>query len=45
MNLPYEIPRFHGFNADNKVNTGPVRDEPNGDGAESAESGIYITVM
>ena len=45
MNLTYEIPRFHGFNTDDEVITRPVQDEPNGNGAESAESGIYISVM
>ena len=42
---PYEIPRVIGFNTDETVNTGPVQDEPNGEFTESAESGVYISVM
>ena len=42
---PYEIPRVYGFNTDEKENTGPVQDELNGECTESAESGVYMTVM
>lgn len=43
----YEIPNSYGVISDDKVNTGPVQDEKNGESSESmiAESGVYTSII